>query len=732
MSITRIALAVLASVTLICPISAFAQKDGRISNPASLRDVLPPDAVGYMRIPDLWGFLGAPKQNVLDEALSDEANKQAIAGIRSAFSKNVLDKMAGLDNPVMSLFFEHLRSPVEIAFLMPEGGVSPIPMGLISMDLDFSTTAEFNEFMRTMFAGDPSIIIAAEPGPQSDGQILAAGMSAFYRHKPSTGNVRMLVFPGLNQTMFDKVMSSLEPTANHPMTEIERQIDTSGYGYFAWLNIQQAAGMMEMTMPPSELLKLKQSGVLDMRSVGFGWGVSNGRGRLRIAADMPVVGFRKYFWSANNELDFKTTGNPRLVFVVSSPNSRELRSVLARVDENAGLRLIREYDQKQQAWLDQFGINADQFLDAFGPDLAVVIDDVGEYGVMRIRDEEKKDRFIKSLVEKNDVEYTTHRYKRRVYHHLAFAGTIWSGDESKPPTNDNKAFLKELLQRVGTHIYWTEEDGYMIQAKVPQMLIDRHKKRPNVSVSRWLKETQRHDLSNSLMGLSGSLKDSPRFSYYMYLSTLELVADLVDYDLDLFTFPTAADVDLRNLGTFGLKFDVGAQFVAAELAFENNPIEPLLGESPIVGAAVVGILAAIAIPAYQDYTIRAQVAEGLSLAAGAKAAVAEYSIDQGVAPNSLSEAGLVANPTEIAGKYVESVDVVDGVIVITYGNQAHQKIQGTTLTLTPHQAAHGSVVWQCGYAAIPYDTTIMTTAAGGQVIPLSPTIPVNYMPAACR
>ncbi|EQB1715558.1 pilin [Neisseria gonorrhoeae] len=77
--------------------------------------------------------------------------------------------------------------------------------------------------------------------------------------------------------------------------------------------------------------------------------------------------------------------------------------------------------------------------------------------------------------------------------------------------------------------------------------------------------------------------------------------------------------------------------------------------------AIVGILAAVALPAYQDYTARAQVSEAILLAEGQKSAVTEYYLNNGEWPKDNTSAG-VANPTEIKGKYVQSVTVANGVV----------------------------------------------------------------------
>ncbi|MDX1403466.1 MAG: pilin [Woeseiaceae bacterium] len=113
---------------------------------------------------------------------------------------------------------------------------------------------------------------------------------------------------------------------------------------------------------------------------------------------------------------------------------------------------------------------------------------------------------------------------------------------------------------------------------------------------------------------------------------------------------------------------------------------------------IIGILASIAIPAYQDYTIRAQVAEGLSLSNSAKASLGEFYTDRGAWPLDNTEVGL-SDAGKIVGRYVTSVKVAGPVITVTYGNKAHAKISGQNVTLTATDA-EGSFVWTCDGAGI--------------------------------
>ena len=125
--------------------------------------------------------------------------------------------------------------------------------------------------------------------------------------------------------------------------------------------------------------------------------------------------------------------------------------------------------------------------------------------------------------------------------------------------------------------------------------------------------------------------------------------------------------------------------------------------------AIIGILATIAIPAYQDHTIRTQVSEGLSLSDGVKTAVTEFYLDQGCFPADNVTAGIEA-AVNITGKYVTGVAVAAGVITVTYGRDADAKIAGATLTMTPLDNA-GSVSWTCASA---------------------PRLQNKWLPAACR
>jgi type IV pilus assembly protein PilA len=150
----------------------------------------------------------------------------------------------------------------------------------------------------------------------------------------------------------------------------------------------------------------------------------------------------------------------------------------------------------------------------------------------------------------------------------------------------------------------------------------------------------------------------------------------------------------------------------------------------MIVVAIIGILAAIAIPAYQDYTIRSQVTEGLNLAAAVKAGVAESFANTGNWPTSLTALGMASAPS---GKYVSNVSITNpGVISITYSNvapfQANRNLNGLILGLKPFANLNGDITWGCGTAAAGFDDQV---PSGANTTSFN-AAQYKYLPKACR
>lgn len=124
--------------------------------------------------------------------------------------------------------------------------------------------------------------------------------------------------------------------------------------------------------------------------------------------------------------------------------------------------------------------------------------------------------------------------------------------------------------------------------------------------------------------------------------------------------------------------------------------------------AIIGILAAVALPAYQDYIVRAQVSEGLSLGSGLKIQVADIYADEGLLAGINSGADGIPAANTVTGKYVDGVAVAAGIITVDFGGDANATLAAGTIVITPADNG-GSLSWVCSSA-----------------------LDDKYMPAACR
>jgi Tfp pilus assembly major pilin PilA len=686
-----------------------------------VRDRLPRGTQFYQRIPHPFGLIATPKGNMLDAALASEANVRNLMAIQEGLVTSLTADSGILTDPRARLLIEHLRSPVEVA-----AAVVPIPAVLCGMTLNLRSNAEVEALFAALAQFPPMPGLAGPLDDQGYGELAGLPMPVYVNFDARTGRLALFGGATVERSTFEGLLSASGENLDHPMAELEAQIDESGQGLFSWLDTSQLVALGGMALPPEVDAILRTSGIQELRSLGFGVGVAEGKGRLKLVADVGTLSANRPFPVIRNDIAATSVGDPRSLFLLSIPDPAEFRRLEALALAYLPPDAVMGWNSVKSTITENLGVSIEEILEAIGPELIAFSDRAGQLTGLKVRDSTRLNDVLSRLAAKGGTPVEERRVEGQTIHTAVLPGM--AGLYADSLADDTSHWLR-MLSRIQSRSYWVEEDGYLYIAGLPQVLIDRARLEPDTNIGEWVGSTQRLDLSSSLLAATGTVANLPRKTYEAYLGMMQGLADAVGAEHDIWSMPTALDLGLPERGSLGFSLCLGAPFISAELSYESHPLEIFAGGGGTSAVAVAGVLAAIAIPAYQDYTIRSQVAEGMNLAAAAKAAVAESYLARGVAPANRAAAGMSADAADTQGLYVDSLDIVDGIVVLTYGASAHASIAGRTLALRPYVSADGSVVWACGRAQLPFAGL---TALGESNAATVTTIAPQYLPSACR
>jgi len=657
-----------------------------------LRDQLPDQSLVYMRVPNILGLLTMPKGNVLDSALRSTANIETVEKIRQGLIDNVLGDIPALTEARLDLFNEYIRSPIEVS-----GIFIPAPTSLIAVTLDIDSNEAFNALLEEI-----GFSLAAPLDNNNVGQIEGLGMQVFVRFEASTGRLLLQTGPGANATAFGKALEAMERSGPHRMRAMESKIDASGQGFFLWFDAQEAMPMMQMFMPREQLQVLIDMGIEDVSALGMGWGVANGKGRISLVVDVPSEEQRGFIPYVSNDLSATAVGDPDALLLLSIPTVEEFQRLEALFLEYASTQDAIDWEEGMSLVVDTVGVPIEDFLASLGPELFIIFDQAGDYLAIRLREPALWDSVLARIKESTGSAPTERQVGGETYYHWNMPN---EAALAEPEMIDSEMSLFiSMWARQRDHLYWIREDDFLYIASVPQVLMDRNAMQPRKDIGEWLSESQRIDANEAVLSLSSTSNKLPKRLYHFYVEVLQMLSDVALAEMDVWSMPTAEQLGLPEQGTMGFTVNLGNPTVGLELTFENNPFEMLGGMS---GVAMVGIVAAIAIPAYADYSVRAEIAEGLNLAAAPKAGVVEFYMLHGDFPGDADAAAL--STQELNSLHVDSIQVQpgNGWIIINYRETVADT--GGQLILVPTVEVGGSFFWTC-----------------------SGTFQNKHLPAACR
>ncbi len=672
---------------------------------AWLSERLPENTLAYVRVPTIFNLVSAPKSNELGEFLGSTEHVDVFNELLAGLDENIV-RNPGLDFASVAWFLKHQRSPIEIGIGPVIGSQMQTPVMTLTVATDFTSRDDMQTAFSRLLGEMESGITLADFDDAGVASLSGLPMPAQLAFDEDTRRLFILAGPGATTERMQTTVTGLaEVSETSPIKTLERRIDGSGHGLFMWISARQAMTMAQMFIPPEIAETIRELSLADAEAVAMGYGVSQGKTRVSLLADIPSTGDggRGLIPVADLKLDLGVTAAPRSVFVMNLPSVDELMALVTETPLGESIEADGEsVDELLGKLNDLVGTDVLALYGALDHTFAYVSDPVGAYVGVRVTDPEAIVDGLSAIGEKNSSPLTAREIAGRTYYHFR-----WPSALEMVPDEDREAMaidegveslgvFLDIYSRLGTHTFFAFDGDYMLFAAAPQTLMDRFRRGTPIGLDEWLAETQRQDLSNAAIGLSASAEGIPRFAHQTYISGLTFMADVADTQIDYFSLPTADDLGLGERGTIGFSFITDESLLGAEFVFEHSPGDMLASGNGITAVAIGGILAAIAVPAYQDYTIRAQVAEGMTQAHSLRTELSAFYAENERFPDALeAEDFYRENVGQYAGPIAVEPD--SGTIYVYFeGPSVNSNLSGMQLWLTPYdEEQDGSFEWYC-------------------------------------
>lgn len=562
---------------------------------------MPNDTLSYARVPSIW-FLFSQQDNGFKFAQGNKTHVEQLRKIQDSLKQNIFSQLPK-DLILAQFFMSHLNGPIEAPVLNAKEG--KMPMLAVAMSLKFNSLDQFKQAFANTLNVRSEIEVVQQTDDQGNGVLRVQAMDIVYRYDVATKQFAVYVAVGDTVENINKKADSLLPNTTHPMFALEKKIDTSGVGLFLWATPKLVLNSAQPFVPPNVLKDLQSLGLSDLNNLALGYGVSNKKTRLTVIIDKPKSGTLSSLPSVKNNIELDAVGSVNSFALLSLPTNEHLTGFeKAMADVTGGPST--GYNVFKHNFQQELNLPLSSLVAMVGPELVYFSDDISNFLAIRLNNESEFDALMKTLESKKLVTLSTHNNRGVTIYQAVSSSSSFGVNFADLP--DVPPIVAILLSNLKSHYFWTKEDGFIILSAVPQPLMERASRKDRVSIANWLNNRQHQDFSGTLIGFSGSLDGISRTSYHYYLQMVQFIGDISDAQFDIFSFPLASELGFSEHGTIGVNVNVSNPYISVEFTFEQSVLDALYVGGYFQTTAMIGILSAIAIPAYNEYENKVKAA----------------------------------------------------------------------------------------------------------------------------
>ncbi len=675
----------------------------KLQNVAWMREKLPAQTLAYARIPTIWQLLFEAKADGLHPAQKLEAHKTIISNIKKGLVARYANKLPKEAQFPFELLLKNMSSPLEIAVLNASDG-SMVPEVMIATTLDNTTKAQISELLGLIEkqSNKQFRVTKAFDGTNFAGLFVAMA-PVFMSFDEKTG--RLLMLSGLSAS--EKQLKTLLAQNKHDpelddIFAYEDSVDASGNNLETWINIDAVYQNNKALIPASEQPMVKKLGLDKMKFLWAGTASTAGKSDLIVKLAMPEVGARKFIAGVDSNFEIQTAGTPRRAWQFTRPTVEQITNAyefaLSFATQSEAEKARNKTNEIIALLNNCFGVSLADILKIYGQKIVVVTDDSGTWFASKIKDMNAH----KTLIEKFKKTF------KLTLETKMLAGV--SIDVMQASTNemakklikdlglDNPSFKNPFMDMKQTSYFQIKDDTY-IQAFIPQVLADRENSKNKQSLSSWLNKQQGQNWDSSLLAYTTEVQDAPRSVYYFYLKLLEIMGNLTHSEVDLFTMPTARQLNLPEKGQFSFALDANKDGFSVKFSYEYSVFENMSYVDGYLAVVYLGVVSAYAVPAYQDYTLKLKVTQKRVKHEKDKAIVTDYYY----AHNKFPDDGYFYDHYQGLDDF--DYDAENGELTFYFSASDDPALQYDSLVFKPKVEEDKSLSWTCfstvSYSQIP-------------------------------